>query len=213
MEEKTKQCRYCKQEMNFYDKKCPHCRRVQEYNFGSFLIVFIPCFLGFLVFCSLLFGDSSSTSSTSNNQEVASSDISTSNTSTQSNIKSYYLPGETYQDKILKISYISLDDNFTGYSKYARVKDGYVIIRAEFEFENLSSTDRYVGSFGFNCYADGYDCDSFYSVEDSSFSANLSSGKKIKGYVYFEVPQNSTEIELEYETNSWTENKVKFKVK
>ena len=68
-------------------------------------------------------------------------------------------------------------------------------------------------SLDFTCYADGYDCESFWSVDDSSFSANLSSGKKTKGNVYFLVPSDATEITLEYETNYWSSEHVEFIVK
>lgn len=131
----------------------------------------------------------------------------------QSNTKTVYSVGEVYQGSSLAIKFVSKNDNFKNYSKYADVKSGYKIIQASFEFENLSSDDEYVSNYYFNCYADGYDCEMFYSVDDSSFGSTLSTGKKAKGNVYFEVPKDATEITLEYELNAWTSEKVIFKVK
>lgn len=124
-----------------------------------------------------------------------------------------YNVGDIFEDEDIAIKYVSKNENFTSYSKYADVKSGYKIIQATFEFENVGTSDEYVSSYEFNCYADGYDCESFWSVEDSSFSATLSAGKKTKGSVYFEVPKNAEEIILEYDLNVWTSSKVVFKVK
>lgn len=124
-----------------------------------------------------------------------------------------YSVGDIFEDENIAIKYVSKNENFTNYSKYADVKSGYKIIQATFEFENVGTSDEYVSSYYFNCYADGYDCESFWSVEDSSFSATLSAGKKTKGSVYFEVPKDAEEIILEYELNAWTSSKVVFKVK
>jgi len=121
--------------------------------------------------------------------------------------------GETCETNTLRIKYLELDDNFKGYSRYATIKDGYKIIKAEFEFENLSTQDEYVSSYDFECYADGYVCEEFYSVDESSLGANLSSGKKGKGAVFYEVPNDASNIILEFELNSWTGAKVTFVVK
>lgn len=137
----------------------------------------------------------------------------TSTQTSQTNTKTEYGVGEVYQDSSLAIKFVSKNDNFKNYSKYADVKSGYKVIQASFEFENLSSEDEYVSNYDFNCYADGYDCEMFYSVDDSSFGSTLSTGKKAKGNVYFEVPKDATEITLEYELNAWTSEKVTFKVK
>lgn len=116
--------------------------------------------------------------------------------------------GEKYQDDEISISFLSKDENFTAYSQYATIEEGYKVIKAEFEFENLGESSQYVSSYDFDCYADGYDCDSFWSADDSSFSATLSSGKKTKGIVYFKVPADSESITLEYRFDS-VKNKEK----
>lgn len=149
----------------------------------------------------------------SDNTTVTPSGEATNTTGTQQETHKTVNVGEKYQDNYIGITYVSLNDNFTEYSKYADIKSGYKVIRAEFEFENFSSSDEYVSSYDFNCYADGYECQEFYSVDDSSFGATLSTGKKAKGAVYFEVPQNASKIELEYTVNSWTSEKIIFVVK
>ena len=141
------------------------------------------------------------------------SDSTNSTTESSTSTDKKYSVGEIYEDKNIAIKFVSANDNFTGYNKYATVKSGYKIIKADFEFENVGDSDVLASSYDFDCYADGYDCESFWSVDDSSFSSTLSKGKKAKGSIYFEVPKNAKEITLEYELNMWTDKKVEFIVK
>lgn len=131
----------------------------------------------------------------------------------ETKVKQQCTVGETFNNSKIAITFVTANENFKGYSEYAKIKSGYKIIRAEFEFENIGTSNQYISSYDFDCYADGYNCDSFWSVEDSSFSTTLSSGKKAKGVVYFEVPENSTSISLEYNVDTWNDETVEFIVK
>lgn len=142
--------------------------------------------------------------------------ISTSNSSNSSSSETtskIYNVGEIFENDNIAIKYVSVDENFTGYNQYATIKDGCKIVKADFEFENVGSSDQYVSAYEFGCYADGYDCEAFWSVEDSGFSSTLSSGKKAKGSVYFQVPTDATSITIEYTLNSFTSENVEFLVK
>lgn len=162
-------------------------------------------------------GGSGDTNNTNNSQTTLTSGSETSSNNSTSNTTNdpakKYSVGEIYEDGNVAIKFVALDENFKGYNQYATVKDGCKIIKAEFEFENLGTTDFLADSYSFNCYADGYDCESFWSVDDSTFSSTLSTGKKAKGSVYFQVPVDATSISLEYELNMWTSEKVEFSVK
>ena len=173
--------------------------------------IVIIFFWVFVISAASLDGNNTESSKTT----LTSTEVNTTTEKTTSKDKSTkkYAVGEIYEDSSVAIKYASLDDDFKGYNKYANVKSGYKVIKAEFEFENTGSSDFLASSYNFNCYADGYDCEKFYSVDDSSFTSTLSAGKKAKGSVYFQVPQNSKEITLEYETNYWTDSKVRFVVK
>ena len=86
-------------------------------------------------------------------------------------------------------------------------------MKADFEAENLGTADAYFSAYEFDCYADGYDCEAFWSFEGSGFSSTLSSGKKAKGTVCFQVPVNANSITIEYTLNTFTGDKVEFLVK
>lgn len=148
-----------------------------------------------------------------NSTLTSGTDTATATQTSQYNQKTIYNVGEVYEGSSLAIKFVSKNDDFKKYSKYANLKSGYKVIQASFEFENLSSDDKYIANYHFNCYADGYDCEMFYYIDNISSSSTLSTGKKSKKNVYFEVPKDATEITLEYELNTWTSEKVTFKVK
>ena len=132
--------------------------------------------------------------------------------SNESEEKNYNV-GEIYQNNSIAIKYSSVNENYTDYNEYADIKDGYKIVKADFEAENLGTSDAYFSAYEFDCYADGYDCEAFWSFDGSGFSSTLSSGKKAKGTVCFQVPTNATSITIEYTLNTFTGDKVEFLVK
>lgn len=150
---------------------------------------------------------------TSDNVTISDNASSNSNSSTTEQTQTTCSVGQTIQNKDLKVTFVSFNENFTGYSRYATINSGCKVIKAEFEFENISGSDQLASAYDFDCYADGYSCDQFWSTDDSGFSHTLSNGKKAKGTVYFQVPKDATSITLEYETNVWTDSKLVFVAK
>ncbi len=118
--------------------------------------------------------------------------------------------GETFESKDLKITYLQCfrDDSD---NMFIQPKEGYHYVTCEFEFENLASSDKTASYFSFDCFADGVACDSTY-FRDDALSATISSGRKAKGTVTFEVPDNATTVEVEYLDNVWTSDRVVFAV-
>lgn len=57
---------------------------------------------------------------------------------------------------------------FTDYSEYSEPAKGNKIIYATFEFENISDDNEYISTGDFSCYADGYDCKSYYDFDQES---------------------------------------------
>lgn len=118
--------------------------------------------------------------------------------------------GQYSESKYLIISYLSCfaDDSD---NMFITPKDGYHFVTCEFELENISDSDKTISSFSFDCYADGVACDASYFREDN-LSATLSAGRKAKGTVTFEVPNDAVTVEVEYLSNYWTSNRVVFTV-
>ncbi len=117
--------------------------------------------------------------------------------------------GDVLSANDLSITYVSCEE-YTGYNQYLGPKEGNKIIRLYFNVENKGQTDRMISTYEFNCYADDVAMDLYY--EDDCISATLSAGRKADGAVYFEVPVDAEVIEVEYETDFWSDGKATFEV-
>lgn len=120
--------------------------------------------------------------------------------------------GESATLDNIKVTLKSVDKDFKDYNSYANIEDGCKILKANFEFENVGDYSEYVSYSDFNCFADKFSCDNFYSVKDAYFSESIPEGKKASGSVYFEVPNNANLLEIEFDTNSYIDGKIIFNV-
>lgn len=120
----------------------------------------------------------------------------------------FYL-GDTWENKYVSVSFDECGD-YTSDNMFIQPEEGKKYIYATFTFENVGTSDTTVAYWDFDCYADGYACDATYGADDAGFSQTLSAGRKITGSVYFEVPDDATEIELEFSPSFWSSKKVVF---
>lgn len=138
---------------------------------------------------------------TATEQEVETDDVSTPET------KSEYHVGDILKDGDMQIVYVSSGE-YTEDNEFMQPQEGNKYIFIKLAFENQGSSDTSVSFFSFECYADGYSADAHYTDDD--LSATLSAGRTTEGVLVYEVPQDAQEIEIEYETNFITEEKIKF---
>lgn len=215
----TKTCKHCQSEIPKKAKVCPNCRKKQG-GIGKWIVIAIVVLLIFGVAAGG--GDDSATKTgevatktedTAKNNEDSVSDAKEEvQDESEEPVDNHFVVGDMIETPDFKISYLSAGE-YTSDNEFLQPKDGYVYYRMEFEFENISSIDQTISSMlSWGCYADGYVMDQSY-FEDDQLDATLSPGKKAKGALYYEVPQDAQEITLEYETNFWTENKIIFIVK
>lgn len=116
--------------------------------------------------------------------------------------------GEYADSSSMKVTYLDcyLDSSE---NQFIVPKEGCHYVTCEFEFENKKNSDQFVSYYDFDCFADGISCSATY-FRDDGINATLSPGRKAKGTVTFEVPDNATVVEVEYLTNFWTSNRVIF---
>ena len=117
--------------------------------------------------------------------------------------------GETLNVNEFKITFDSAE-KWSSDNQFIEPKEGKQFIRLHFSVANDTKSDRYVSSAEFDCYADGEKCDLSYYGDEMLSCDSISSGRKTSGYVYFEVPVNAQQIEVEYETSLWTNHKAYF---
>lgn len=120
--------------------------------------------------------------------------------------------GESATLDDIRVKLVSVDKDFDDYYTYAMVDDDYKILQANFEFENVGDYSEYVSYSDFKCFADKFSCDSFYSVAGSYFYETIEKGKKAKGTVYFEIPKDAKEIEIEYNSSYYDDSKIIFEI-
>lgn len=120
-----------------------------------------------------------------------------------------YSVGDIVETKNLRISYLSCGE-YKGYDEFSKPKDGNKVIFCEFEFENISDSDKLASALDFNCFADDNSCSEYMWSNDDYLSATISSGRKAKGKIYYEVPKDAKEIELEYESSWLSSSKIVF---
>lgn len=205
--EKTKLCKYCQSEVPCKAKVCPHCQKKLK---GGKLKWFIIVLIAILLIPSL--GRKSTETDT---PPKTVSQLGTANGSRQQSnqssapVKTEYSVGDTLQDGNLQIVYMSSGD-YIEENQFSQPKDGYKYIYLQFAFINTSDkSDAHISSFNFSAYADGYAADMYFGGGDT-LSATLSAGRSTSGYVYFTVPVDTSEIDVEYETNLFTEKKIHF---
>lgn len=118
-----------------------------------------------------------------------------------------YHPGDVIDANGLKITYVKAE-KYEESNMFMQPHDGYCYIRLYLSVENTSSTDKFISSYEFTCYADGKKEEAHYTSDETLEGGTLSSGRKDEGYIYFEVPVNAELIEVEYETSFWTDKKA-----
>ena len=213
-ENQTKTCKFCQSEIPKKAKVCPNCRKKQG-GLGKWIIIAVIV----LVLIGAMAGGGSE------NEETKPADTDSQSVETVENseavqdavqeeeqeVSNEFSVGDIVETSDLKISYLSAEE-YVSDNEFLQPEDGNVYYKMEFEFENIGKSDAYVSSFDFNCYADGYDMAQSY-LESMDLDATLSAGKKTKGSLVFEVPEDAESVILEYETNFWTEDKIVFVVK
>lgn len=205
----TKLCKQCQTEIPKKARICPNCKKKQG-EIGKWVVIIVAVLLLFAMFGSG--GDEDDDGSVNNTGNIENGKDSQKETekNTEEKVDNVFVAGEFLETDHLKISYLSCEE-YKSDNQFMQPRDGYMYYRLEFEFENVGEKDEYVSSFEFTGYADGYAVEQKYF--DDTLSATLSSGKRVKGAVYFEVPVDSTEVTVEYEMNFWTEEKVIFVIK
>lgn len=199
-----KRCKKCGKELHESTTRCFNCGKDQRSCLKRYFVFFI------LFIIIILIAFFSGKNETQN--DLTEADLLESSTA-NAEIKESYNLGELFINGSIDIKYISAQEDFKKHSQYANVKSQYDVVKAEFEFRNVSKIDRLITSNEFSCYADGEECERFYSVDESSFSSTLLAGKKITKSVYFQVPVKSKEIKIRYETTFGKEGYIEFVVK
>ena len=206
---KTKNCKHCQSDIPKNAKICPNCRKRVNGGKGKIVLIIVAI----LIILIAIPGKDSGSKSESNSAKTENEQ----NKEENKKDDGYLTVGSSFEKDGLVITINDADLNFTNYDDEFNMfdpADGMKYIMADFSFENKGKSDAYVSIYDFKCYADNNSCEQAYLPDDSNFiNVNLSSGRNVSFRTYYEVPVDCDSIELEYETNIWTDKKVLIKLK
>lgn len=134
----------------------------------------------------------------------------------EDNRSEYVEAGGSFETDSLRVTINEADVDFTDYEDeygWHTPEEGMKYVMVSFTFENIGDSDQYVSLYDFDCYADNTTCEQVYGLDDNDFvNTNLSSGRNVSFKTYYSVPVDCESIELEYETNIWSNEKVIIKI-
>lgn len=121
--------------------------------------------------------------------------------------------GESAQSKDIQVTLLGYRES--NGNEWIKPADGKVFLQAEFEIVNNSNQDETISSIiNFNAYCDDYSLEySFGATAMDSVSqldGTISPGKRLRGYIGWEVPKNWGNVEIHFTDNVWSDRKVKF---
>lgn len=119
-----------------------------------------------------------------------------------------YRVGDALETHGLRIVYTGSGEYLSD-NQFIQPTEGNKFIYISLYLENGSDGDKSVTAFDFHCYADGYDVEQHYAGDDQ-LSATLSPGRRTTGNLYFEIPAEAKEIEIEFQPNLFSDDKITF---
>lgn len=211
----TKKCKHCKSDMPVDAKVCPQCRKKQG---GGCLKPVLVCFavcIGLGVLAGV-FSDSPKKVETPSDitEQVANGEEDVTKGKTDSE-KATFSIGETAEMNDVQVTMIDYSES--NGSEWNEPIEGKVYVLVEFEIQNNSDSELAVSSaLSFEAYADDYAANASLGAlmenKETQLDGSIASGKKMRGWVGYEVPVEWKTLEIHFTDNVWSSDKFKFEI-
>lgn len=207
-------CKECGREISEKAITCPYCgARVgngHSRKANKFFVIFCLSLAGVCILAIILLLAFSNKKSDTNSNTGIQNDFSS---ETSSEDEKVFRVGETAE---LNGVFVTMTDyKESDGSDWNKPSDGNVFVLVQFEIANNTGDEMTVSSLAcFNAYADDYALN--YSLkamvehQDNQLDGTLAEGKKIKGWIGWEVPQDYSSLEIHYTDSFWDSNKLVF---
>lgn len=213
MENETKLCKHCKSEIPKAAKVCPNCRKKQG-GFGKWIVIGIVV----IILLAAVFGGGDDKPKKVENKTASTQQGENDNNKeadTQEE-KDIFTVGETAELNDVQVTLLKYSESKG--SEFNKPTDGNVYLMAEFEIVNNSDSEMNVSSvMSFEAYADDYSLNYSFGAlmdnEDRQLDGTIAAGKKMKGYIGYEVPKDWSTVEIHFTDDVWSNNKFKFEIK
>ncbi len=205
----TKKCKYCQAEMPLNSNMCLQCGKRQ----GGALKYILIAVAVFIVIGVVVagFGKDDGPKKVNTNNSVE--DDTKNDATTEENKKDTFTVGETAEMQDIQVTLSNYEESEG--SNFYKPSEGKVFVLAEFEIANNSDKDLAISSLlSFKAYADDYSLN--YSVaamidkSDSTLDGSVAAGKKMKGWIGYEVNADWGKVEIEFSPEVWKSKKFKF---
>lgn len=127
-------------------------------------------------------------------------------------VKTSFLLGETAELNNVQVTMTNFEESIG--EDFVLPADGNVFVLAEFEISNNTEREIAVSSMmSFEAYADDYALNysaSAIMLKDTQLDGAVAPGKKMKGWIGWEVPQDYKNIEIRFTDNVWNNGKFVF---
>lgn len=223
--QKTQICKHCKSEIPKGAKICPYCKKKQSGVLKWIIIALIV-----LILIGAVVGGNSESEKP---HQVVSDNTETQTVQTES-VPSSQVEKETEKEVENKnefsigeiAEYKDVQITVTGYEEstgndWGAPEEGMVFVFPEIEIVNNSGEEVSISSMlSFECYVDDYKTDfsssAFMAISTDSakqqLDGSIAPGKKLKGVLGIEAPQDWTTIEIYYKDNVWLGSNFSFKI-
>lgn len=214
----TKLCKYCKTEIPAGAKICPNCKKKQGGVLKWIIIAFVAiCIIGVASGGNdnkpSKVGDKATNASNSSSEQ--SSETIQSNSEESQNKESVFKVGEIAELNNVQVTMTDYIES-SG-SEWNTPTDGNIFVLAEFEIANNTNGELAISSImSFEAYADDYSLNYSLSAllekEGNQLDGTIAAGKKMKGWIGWEVPSDYKNIEIHFTDNVWSSNKFVFMI-
>lgn len=213
--EATKVCKHCKTEIPAGAKVCPQCRKKQGGALKWVIIAFVViCIIGAAASGKddkpTRVGDNNPSSAGGNSNESQQNSV---ESSSEEEKETVFRKGEIAELNGVQVTLTNYKES-TG-SEYNKPTDGNVFLMAEFEISNNTEKELTVSSMmSFDAYADDYALNFSFSAlmekEGNQLDGTVAAGKKLKGWIGWEVPADYQNVEIHFTDNVWSSDKFVF---
>lgn len=211
----TKVCKHCKTEIPAGAKVCPQCRKKQGGALKWVIIAFVViCIIGAAAGRKddkpTRVGDNNPSSAGGNSNESQQNSV---ESSSEEEKETVFRKGEIAELNGVQVTLTDYKES-TG-SEYNKPTDGNVFLMAEFEIANNTEKELAVSSvMSFDAYADDYALNFSFSAlmekEGNQLDGTVAAGKKLKGWIGWEVPADYQNVEIHFTDNVWSSDKFVF---
>lgn len=206
----TKKCKHCKTEIPKDAKVCPNCRKKQGGVLKWIIIIIVV-----LAILGAALGGSNEPKKVDTNKTSSSKETgSTSEKEEKKEGKTAFTVGETAEMNDVQVTMVSYEESAG--SEFNQPTEGNVFVLVNFEIANNSDSELAISSMAsFEAYADDYALN--YSIgalmektDNTQLDGTVAPGKKMNGWVGYEVPADWKNMEIHFTDNVWSSDKFQF---